>query len=488
MSFRDVHLYRMYRQQPNNLFPISRLMTHGITQGEKNMLGGPDEPIREWADYVMMYFGRGVQMKELYLSPGRMRPDMWKAVGMALRWAQRRADILARTTMVGGDPAKGEAYGFVRWLGDRGIWVLRNPSLDEQTVSVPVDQTTGYLGKQRKLYAAVVYPFVSPLADPVEPGKAYLIQAPPASVVVVEVRQEPWGRSVMPPSMRVQASSSKMESGGELVITANATIWAKQAHQPRLYVTLRGGAVGPCKIECQCADERSQTVSGTGWQMTMMPLKDLPSDLQVRIKLPTGERKPFSMQPGEVEAWLVAELPCDTAHLLNPPDDLPWAIADGFRRRSVLLVRRRMEPSGTRVGVADDELHHATAAKLRIDVFGVNAGEYADKWIILNGEKLCRVPFNDQSRLDEWETKIIDLTSDQIKLLKRENEVVLTNEPGDCYKFRNVALAVQLPDGRWAETNWAGEVHCSVAGWLYSEGALFQNAKSRPITLRFSEP
>ncbi len=489
-SFRDAHLYRMYLRRPNNLFPISRLMTHGITQGRKNMLGGRDEPIREWTDYVMLYFGRGVQMRELYISPDRMRPDMWKAVGTGLRWALARNAILARTVMIGGDPREGKAYGFIHWRRDQGVWVLRNPALDEQTLSVPVDQSTGYIGRAKTLYAAVTYPYRSALASPVQPGEAYEVTIPPASVIIVEVRPRPWGRPAMAPAVRVERRQDVQMGKDEVVVSARAKVWAKAVRQARVYVVLRGGANGPCTVQCTGGlSDRSQTVTGPGWKMVMVPLERVGREIEVSVKLPPAQRKPFSRRPGTVRAWLVMELECSPGKLAAPPADLPWAIANGLRRWSTRLIDAELRPAKTqRLGISDEQLKQIAAAKLHLEVFGVNGGPYADKWIILNGHKLCRVPLNNQRRLDQWETKIIDLTPKQLKWLRRDNEIVLTNEPGDCYKVRNVALAVQLPDGRWVESEWATDVHCSVGGWLHAEGNIFPGTQSRAIRVRFPEP
>jgi hypothetical protein len=486
-SFRDVHLYRMYCQQPNNFFPISRLMTHGITQGRYNMLGGQNEPLREWADHVMLYFGRGVQMKELYLSPERMRPDMWKAVGTAVRWAQRRAPILARTVMIGGDPSQGKAFAYVHFLGDRGVWVLRNPDLGEQTLRVPIGQETGYRGQAKRLYAAVTYPYASPLPDILGVGREARVWLPPASVVVVEVRPQPWGEPAGLPELRAQVSRTAASSPEAVRISVRAGL-AAGAHAPgRLYVVLRGGAKGPCQIHCPGAGE-SQTASGPTWCMTMLPFGSLPADLQLSLEIPRGQRQPFTIKPGRVEVWLVADLPCEERQLLCPPPDLPWALGAGTRRRSIKLLDLQLPPTQALQPLSDADLAQLRAAKLHLEVFGVQGGPYADKWIWLNGHKLARIPFNDPAQPDQWEERVVELDAESLKYLQRDNAVVLTNEPGDCYKVRDLALAVQLPDGRWVESEWERGVHCSVASWLYTEGQVFEAGRSREIHLRFLRP
>ncbi|MBU0608291.1 MAG: hypothetical protein KKI08_10400, partial [Armatimonadetes bacterium] len=112
MSYRDAHFYRVYREQ-QNLVPLSALMTHGIIHGKLCKLGGAEETLREFSDMTVLYYGRGVQLKELYISPEIMDEARWRVLGQATRWAVTNAPVLRRTVMVGGDPRKGEPYGYV---------------------------------------------------------------------------------------------------------------------------------------------------------------------------------------------------------------------------------------------------------------------------------------------------------------------------------------------------------------------------------------
>jgi len=58
----------------------------------------------------------------------------------------------------------------------------------------------------------------------------------------------------------------------------------------------------------------------------------------------------------------------------------------------------------------------------------------------------------------------------------------VANCGGDCFKFTDAALAVQLPDGTWVESQRDGGVYCGGGGWLYHEGSGFAE-KSPPIKL-----
>ena len=88
----------------------------------------------------MMVYGRGLQMIELYVSPSTMDSQLWQIVGEATRWGQENQGVLGKSVMVGGDPNRGEVYGYAHWKGDRGILCLRNPDVREQAVGVPFGQ------------------------------------------------------------------------------------------------------------------------------------------------------------------------------------------------------------------------------------------------------------------------------------------------------------------------------------------------------------
>jgi len=484
-SFYDVHLYRMYCLRPNNFVPISRLMTHGVTQGRYAMLGGENEPLREWSDHVIWYFARGVQMKELYISPDRMREEMWKPLGTAIRWAETRARILAHVVMIGGDPSAGQPYGFIHWRGDDGIWALRNPDLSPAKITVSVSQLTGYRGKANKLFAAVTYPYVAPLSTAVVPGREYEVALPPASVVIVEVRASPWGKSPVEPTVSARGGGQLFFSSEALRATLSADLsFQEQVRLPRLFVVLHGGARGPGKLE-GLALSGTRTVSGQGWQMQVLDLAEMPRHFQATLELAKPGGQAFSVRPGSVKAWLVFEVAAKKTRLTNPPPDLPYPIADGWRRVAVKLLDDKIEPSAEMLHVSDEELATAVQAKLRLEVFGVNAGEFAAKFVYLNGVRLCQVPFNNQTSLDQWEERIIDIPTEHVKALRRDNVIVLTNETGDCYKVRAIALAVRLSDGRWVQSEEASTVFSSVGGWLWTEGTVFQGNKSPDIHLRF---
>ena len=69
--------------------PVSGLMIHGIIKGRLNFLGGKDESLDSFTNEVMMYFGRGVMMWELYVSPDLLSDNEWNAIASLLNGLKR---------------------------------------------------------------------------------------------------------------------------------------------------------------------------------------------------------------------------------------------------------------------------------------------------------------------------------------------------------------------------------------------------------------
>ena len=84
--------------------------------------------LKELKDEFRMFFADGTQVQELYMTPAMMTPPMWDALAEAARWSRANADVLVNTHWIGGDPDRGEVYGYASWSGRMAIVALRNPS------------------------------------------------------------------------------------------------------------------------------------------------------------------------------------------------------------------------------------------------------------------------------------------------------------------------------------------------------------------------
>jgi hypothetical protein len=105
------------------LYPINSLMTQGVmfaNHGLPNDANGLTEDIRA-------FFASGTNCQELYLTPSLLDAKTWDVLAEAAKWSRENADVLVDTHWIGGDPAKGEVYGWASWCPRKGILALRNP-------------------------------------------------------------------------------------------------------------------------------------------------------------------------------------------------------------------------------------------------------------------------------------------------------------------------------------------------------------------------
>jgi hypothetical protein len=163
MTYKDIVLYNDFHNQ-DNWFPIANLMTHGIIKGKLNEIGGTDDPLSKFTDDAMFYFGRGVTMYELYISPDLLNQGEWNALSKSLKWAENHFPVLENTTMTGGDPGRGEAYGYVHFKNTKGILAVRNPVIRQQHIRVKLDPGSGLDPDANSLVLERVYPthWISP--------------------------------------------------------------------------------------------------------------------------------------------------------------------------------------------------------------------------------------------------------------------------------------------------------------------------------------
>ncbi len=187
MTYRDMETFRNVVQAAP-LYPINSLMNQGFAfarYGSAFEVGSnPDEIRRE----LRSLFASGTCLQELYLTPAKMSARNWDDLAECATWAHTNADVLVDTHWVGGDPGKGEAYGWASWSPRKGILALRNPAAEMRTISIDV-------GKVFELPsgAARRYVLKSPWKDEwdrpsveLEAGKPHVFQLEPFQVLVWE--------------------------------------------------------------------------------------------------------------------------------------------------------------------------------------------------------------------------------------------------------------------------------------------------------------
>ena len=135
MTYRDAETYHNVVECAP-LYPLNSLMLHGIIYATHAVhLDSMSEA--DFTDQVREFFGTGTQLQEMYITPGLLNAQNWNDLAEAAKWADANADVLVDTHWIGGDPAKGEIYGWASWSPGKAILVLRNP--DDKPAAFTMD-------------------------------------------------------------------------------------------------------------------------------------------------------------------------------------------------------------------------------------------------------------------------------------------------------------------------------------------------------------
>jgi hypothetical protein len=126
ITYRDSQTYKSIVER-GPLFPLNSLMLHGIIYADK-AAHLTDDPQHDFADEVHSYFGSGTQLQEMYITPSLLSKEDWDTLAASAKWSRANAATLVDTHWIGGDPAKGEVYGWAAANGAKAIVTLRNPS------------------------------------------------------------------------------------------------------------------------------------------------------------------------------------------------------------------------------------------------------------------------------------------------------------------------------------------------------------------------
>ncbi|WP_256009322.1 hypothetical protein [Desertivirga xinjiangensis] len=139
ITYRDAQTYKnIVRRAP--LFPLNAVMNHGICIADNGLPGGLEMDDQHIEDEIWSFFGTGTSLQELYVNPHKLNSRNWNCLSDAARWSKQNEQILSDVHWVGGDPDKGEIYGFAAWRNQKGVLTLRNPSSQEKEFTVNVKQ------------------------------------------------------------------------------------------------------------------------------------------------------------------------------------------------------------------------------------------------------------------------------------------------------------------------------------------------------------
>jgi len=136
ITYRDMTTYRMIvRRAP--VYPVNSLMIVSVCYAALGTAAKMNYDVPDLVDEIRMGLAGGTQCFELYVTPGMLKPEAWAALAEGIAWARANGDVLVDAHFVGGDPGKGEPYGYASWSPRKGILALRNPG--EKPASLELD-------------------------------------------------------------------------------------------------------------------------------------------------------------------------------------------------------------------------------------------------------------------------------------------------------------------------------------------------------------
>lgn len=139
ITYKDAQAYKnIVKRAP--LFPLNSIMYHGICIADNGLPGKLEMHDKDVADEIWAFFGTGTGLQELYVNPHKLNSNGWNCIRDAANWSKANQKQLADVHWVGGDPLKGQAYGYAGWADKKGVLTLRNPTGLLQSITINVKQ------------------------------------------------------------------------------------------------------------------------------------------------------------------------------------------------------------------------------------------------------------------------------------------------------------------------------------------------------------
>lgn len=249
------------------------------------------------------------------------------------------------------------------------------------------------------------------------------------------------------------------------------------------------------KITVNGAEAKSRLLQGDRWRALVVPLASSDSEVAWSVQVNARPKVPFAAPTFDMSAVAFARRPLAArrvtirlADSVGAPAALlptPFAAQAADFARIQAPHEVSATPPGGFAKISAADLKTIKGARLHVAVFGANSEErYRHKPVTLNGVEVGILPTNNPHRLDQWEEKTLDIPPDQWGILAARNVVAVAGCGGDCFKITDLALAVQLPDGTWAESTHDATIYCGVGpGWLHFEGTPFVGNRSPDVSL-----
>jgi len=346
--------------------PLSGLLSPGLVKARFAPVDKDLVALDRWMDDVVLNLARGSRIQELYVSPELVSPQAWAMLARGLHWAQAEASMLRNMRWTGGDPAKGEVYGYVSQKGQVTLYVLRNPKMTADRFRVRLADL-GY-GPGR-FWAWSEYPNRQKIADRLSRTSTLEIPLAGLETRVVEIN------GAMLPSLLARkfwknpapSAPALVKTGGGLVVahpitSASVQLTVKAGGRAGLALLFSGAPHAAdaynlyYRVNGASASATGEQ-SGPDWQMKFVPLPDGKDDVRVWLEEKEGARPDPKLQvslwglvPGLDQALVARAMASATAEIHFLPvvrhvDEHPVA--------PLLGPARLGGPGGVRTGALD---------------------------------------------------------------------------------------------------------------------------------------
>lgn len=143
LNYRD-NRYRDFYEIRQLQFPAAHLYNHEPCYALRNY--NTSRPFdrnkkhvtytdEEFKIYMKCCLMRGSGLAELYFSPAMMSAGKWKTAADMLSWAEKNFDVVSASQFFGGNPEKGEVYGYYAVREGRYVVEIRNGGKKERAYS-----------------------------------------------------------------------------------------------------------------------------------------------------------------------------------------------------------------------------------------------------------------------------------------------------------------------------------------------------------------
>ncbi|MCD6394491.1 MAG: enterotoxin [Planctomycetes bacterium] len=139
ITYRDGMVYsRIFQRSPH--YPLNSLMYVGIALAKLGTTKELNNDVEAFKRDARSFFATGTNCQELYITGKLFSDAHWDVLAESARWAKANQAVLVDSHWIGGNPNKGEVYGYTSWSPGKAVLMLRNPSNESQDITVDLGE------------------------------------------------------------------------------------------------------------------------------------------------------------------------------------------------------------------------------------------------------------------------------------------------------------------------------------------------------------